>query len=179
MSETTDSRPSNDWFEIATRPSTTTYSSCALVAFAEQDVAPPQLEPARRSCERLELAVVEGVEQLDAAQQLWSCTRGNLVTHLSPPSVPAVGSVWAIVVAAGSGSRFGGPKQYEQLGDRRVLDWSLDGARVASDGIVLVVPPAPSDRSRARGDHRRRRRDATRSGSVRAGLAAVPADVPR
>jgi len=86
-------------------------------------------------------------------------------------------SVWAIVVAAGSGSRFGGdePKQYLRLGDRRVLDWSVDAARSATDGIVLVVAPdrvgdlEPSvDSVVAGGD--------TRSASVRAGLAALPPD---
>jgi len=50
-----------------------------------------------------------------------------------------MGSVWAIVVAAGSGSRFGGAKQYAPLLGRRVLDWSLDAARSVSDGVVLVV----------------------------------------
>ena len=84
-------------------------------------------------------------------------------------------SVWAVIVAAGSGSRFGGAKQYERLGDRRVLDWSLASARTACKGCVLVVPadrvddPEPdADRVVAGG--------ATRSASVRAGLAAVPAD---
>jgi 2-C-methyl-D-erythritol 4-phosphate cytidylyltransferase len=85
-----------------------------------------------------------------------------------------MGSVWTIVVAAGSGSRFGQPKQYQPLGDRRVLDWSLRAARQASDGVVLVVPsehasdPEPLADVVVSGD-------ATRSGSVRAGLAAVPA----
>jgi 2-C-methyl-D-erythritol 4-phosphate cytidylyltransferase len=87
------------------------------------------------------------------------------------------GSVWVIVVAAGSGSRFGRPKQYEQLGGRRVLDWSLDAARTAAggadDGVVLVVAadrvrdPEPGADAVVAGA-------ATRSGSVRAGLAAVP-----
>jgi 2-C-methyl-D-erythritol 4-phosphate cytidylyltransferase len=84
-----------------------------------------------------------------------------------------MGSVWTIVVAAGSGSRFGRPKQYQPLGDRRVLDWSLRAARTASDGVVLVVPsdqatdPEPLADAVTTGD-------ATRSGSVRSGLAAVP-----
>jgi 2-C-methyl-D-erythritol 4-phosphate cytidylyltransferase len=84
-------------------------------------------------------------------------------------------TVWAIVVAAGSGSRFGGAKQYERLGDRRVLDWSLAAARTVSDGVVLVVPPD-------RAGHEEPGADAvvpggaTRSASVRAGLAAVPAE---
>ena len=84
-------------------------------------------------------------------------------------------SVWAIVVAAGSGDRFGGPKQYEPLGSLRVLDWSLDTARDACDGIVLVVhperagDPEPGADAVVPGGE-------TRSASVRAGLAAVPAD---
>ena len=83
-------------------------------------------------------------------------------------------TVWAVVVAAGRGSRFGGSKQYEKLGGRRVLDWSLDAARAACDGVVLVVPSERAlDREAvdcvvAGGE--------TRSGSVRAGLAAVPPD---
>jgi 2-C-methyl-D-erythritol 4-phosphate cytidylyltransferase len=83
------------------------------------------------------------------------------------------GPVWAIVVAAGSGSRFGGPKQYEVLAGRRVLDWSLDAARQSCDGVVLVVPPdrardpEPVDAVVAGGT--------TRSGSVRNGLARIPA----
>lgn len=83
-------------------------------------------------------------------------------------------SVWGILVAAGSGSRFGGPKQYELLDGRRVLDWSLDACRAACDGVVLVVPPDRVDDEEkadvvvAGG--------ATRSDSVRAGLGALPAD---
>ena len=84
-------------------------------------------------------------------------------------------SVWAIVVAAGSGSRFGGPKQYERLGDRRVLDWSVAAARSVCKGVVLVVAgervgeAEPDVDAVVAGG-------ATRSASVRAGLAAVPAD---
>lgn len=82
-------------------------------------------------------------------------------------------TVWTVVVAAGSGARFGAAKQFERLGDRRVVDWALDAAQAASSGVVLVVPPdlAVTDEPRA---------DVvvpggtTRSASVRAGLAAVP-----
>jgi 2-C-methyl-D-erythritol 4-phosphate cytidylyltransferase len=79
--------------------------------------------------------------------------------------------VWAIVVAAGSGDRFGGSKQYAPLDGRRVLDHALDACRSACDGVVLVVPPdrtgepEPADVVVAGG--------ATRAESVRAGLAAV------
>ena len=86
-----------------------------------------------------------------------------------------MGSVWTIVVAAGSASRFGQPKQYQPLGDRRVLDWSLRSARVVSTGVVLVVPVEHADDDEPLAD-RVVPGDATRSGSVRAGLAAVPAD---
>lgn len=79
--------------------------------------------------------------------------------------------VWTIVVAGGTGERFGRPKQYESLGDERVIDRSARIARAATDGVVLVVPP--SDVAREGG----RPGGATRSASVRSGLAAVPDDV--
>jgi 2-C-methyl-D-erythritol 4-phosphate cytidylyltransferase len=83
------------------------------------------------------------------------------------------GPVWAVVVAAGSGARYGAPKQYEQLEGRRVLDWSLAGARAAADGVVLVVSPARVDDPEPAADVVVAG-GATRSDSVRAGLAAVP-----
>lgn len=84
-------------------------------------------------------------------------------------------SVWVVIVAAGSGRRFGGAKQYAPLGGRRVLDWSIDAARSVADGVVLVVAedaveePEPAVDAVVAGA-------ATRSESVRAGLAAVPDD---
>ncbi len=82
----------------------------------------------------------------------------------------AVG-VWAIVVAAGTGSRFGGAKQYALLGGRRVVDWSLATARSVCGAVVLVVPPDRAELPEAAdlvvpGG-------ATRSESVRAGLAVL------
>jgi len=78
--------------------------------------------------------------------------------------------VWAIVVAAGRGERFGRPKQYELVAGRRVVDWSVDDAREACDGVVIVVPPdRVEDGSCVAGG-------ASRSESVRNGLAAVPED---
>lgn len=85
------------------------------------------------------------------------------------------GSTWTIVVAAGSGARFGERKQYLRLGGQRVLDWAVAAAADHSDGVVLVVPadvahePEPAVDAVVAGDD-------TRSGSVRAGLAAVPAE---
>ncbi|MCU1504221.1 MAG: ispD [Ilumatobacteraceae bacterium] len=78
--------------------------------------------------------------------------------------------VWTVVVAGGSGERFGGPKQYEQLGDRRIIDVAVATARSAGHGVVLVVPAADVDREGGVAG------GATRSASVRAGLAAVPED---
>ena len=64
-------------------------------------------------------------------------------------------------------------KQYEVLGDRRVLDWAVTGARSVSEGVVLVVP---GDRLGAAepGVDAVVAGGATRSESVRRGLAAVP-----
>jgi len=85
--------------------------------------------------------------------------------------------VWVIVVAAGSGTRFGGAKQYAPLAGRRVLDWSLAAARSGGAGVVLVVPPERVDDPEPAADVVVAG-GATRSASVRAGLAAIPADAP-
>jgi 2-C-methyl-D-erythritol 4-phosphate cytidylyltransferase len=81
---------------------------------------------------------------------------------------------WAIVVAAGGGARFGAAKQFAQLGGETVLDRSVGVTRSACDGVVVVLPAdaawdAPVGVERTSGG-------ATRSDSVRAGLALVPAD---
>ena len=81
--------------------------------------------------------------------------------------------VWVVVVAAGSGSRFGGAKQYAPLAGQRVVDWSVDVARSVADGVVLVVAPDEADRPEPAVDVVVPG-GATRSESVRAGLAVVP-----
>jgi 2-C-methyl-D-erythritol 4-phosphate cytidylyltransferase len=78
--------------------------------------------------------------------------------------------IWTIVVGGGSGRRFGTPKQYEVLGGARVIDRSVAVAREVSDGVVVVVPPEDAVREGAVAG------GATRSESVRAGLAAIPSD---
>ncbi|MDZ4828443.1 MAG: 2-C-methyl-D-erythritol 4-phosphate cytidylyltransferase [Actinomycetota bacterium] len=83
-------------------------------------------------------------------------------------------STWAIVVAAGSGTRYGGPKQLVRVAGVTILDRAVGTAREACDGVVVVVAPdAPWDPP---GDVTTVTGSDTRSGSVRAGLAAVPAD---
>jgi 2-C-methyl-D-erythritol 4-phosphate cytidylyltransferase len=74
--------------------------------------------------------------------------------------------VWTIVVAAGSGTRFGGAKQFADLAGRRVIDWAREPADEVSDGVVLVVPPDDVDADTVAGG-------ATRAESVRRGLAIV------
>ena len=85
-----------------------------------------------------------------------------------PSSVPPV--VWTVVVGGGSGQRFGRPKQYESLGGERVIDRSRRIAATAGDGVVVVVPADDAEREGGVAG------GATRSESVRAGLAAVPLD---
>jgi 2-C-methyl-D-erythritol 4-phosphate cytidylyltransferase len=85
-----------------------------------------------------------------------------------------VASVWGIVVAAGAGSRFGGAKQFAQLGSGRVVDWAVVATAGVCEGVVLVLPPdvawdGVAVAATVPGG-------ATRAESVRAGLAAVPAD---
>jgi len=93
--------------------------------------------------------------------------------------------VWAVVVAAGGGTRFGGRKQFAMIRGRPMVDWALSAAKNAVDGVVLVVPP--SDANLSVGDANRLRDDTrgadfvvvggeTRSASVRAGLGVVPQD---
>lgn len=83
--------------------------------------------------------------------------------------------VWTIVVAAGSGARFGERKQFQPLAGARVLDWAVRAARRVSDGVVLVVPEDAATSREPTVDRVVAGR-ATRSGSVRSGLAVVPAD---
>ncbi len=80
---------------------------------------------------------------------------------------------WGIVVAAGSGARFGGPKQFHELGAERIVDRSVRTALRCCDGVVVVLPAGsewdgPPVAAAVPGG-------ATRAASVRAGLAAVPA----
>jgi 2-C-methyl-D-erythritol 4-phosphate cytidylyltransferase len=92
------------------------------------------------------------------------------VLPLRPVSEDDREVIWTVVVAGGSATRFGGPKQYELLGDRRVLDWAVAAANAASSGVVVVLPAADAGAPGTVAG------GATRSESVRCGLAAVPDD---
>lgn len=86
-------------------------------------------------------------------------------------------SVWTVVVAAGSGTRFGGAKQYLELAGTRVVDRSVAVAAQASDGVVVVVPAGDVEAESARlAASAVVAGGASRAASVRNGLAAVPND---
>jgi 2-C-methyl-D-erythritol 4-phosphate cytidylyltransferase len=77
----------------------------------------------------------------------------------------------AIVVAGGEGERFGAPKQFLTVGTVRMIDHAVAVAASTCDEVIVVIPPGrswdgvPVARVVTGG--------ATRSESVRAGLAAV------
>ncbi|MYJ37042.1 MAG: 2-C-methyl-D-erythritol 4-phosphate cytidylyltransferase [Acidimicrobiaceae bacterium] len=50
--------------------------------------------------------------------------------------------IWTIVAAAGEGNRFGGAKQFSRLGNRCVIDWTVQRAARWSEGVVVVLPEA-------------------------------------
>ena len=89
----------------------------------------------------------------------------------------STGESWAIVLAAGGGTRFGGRKQFADLAGRPMLEHTVRSATTACDGMVVVLPAAHLDRWTAPAGAGRGEGGATRAQSVRAGLAAVPARV--
>ena len=97
-------------------------------------------------------------------------------------------SVWAIVVAAGDGTRLnaGGPKALATLAGRTLLEWSLDAVAVPSiDGVVVacgaawrqacnrIVAACLGERGLVCVG------GASRHASVHAALACVPVDAER
>jgi len=93
--------------------------------------------------------------------------------------------VWAIVVAAGEGHRFGGAKQFQPLGDRRVIDWAVQEAARCCQGVVVVLAEertvgedawSPRVASGSGGEVVVTAGGVLRSDSVRCGLSRVPGD---
>ncbi len=88
--------------------------------------------------------------------------------------------IWTVLVAAGSGTRFGGAKQYADILGQRVLERSLSTATKVSDGVVVVVLAADVKAQTARLDTGGNvcvvAGGSSRAASVRAGLGAVPAE---
>jgi 2-C-methyl-D-erythritol 4-phosphate cytidylyltransferase/2-C-methyl-D-erythritol 2,4-cyclodiphosphate synthase len=89
-------------------------------------------------------------------------------------------SFCAVIVAAGTGSRAGGPKQWRELGGRPVVRWSAE-ALLAAGASELAVVVAPGDEALATEALAGLDRwvavagGATRAASVRAGLNALTA----
>jgi 2-C-methyl-D-erythritol 4-phosphate cytidylyltransferase len=98
-------------------------------------------------------------------------------------------SAWAILAAAGEGSRLGGgPKAFVPLGGLPLVTHSLVAFAKASgiDGIVVVVPAGAEEEARAIAASAVPSArvevvpgGASRQASVRAGLAAVPSSAER
>jgi 2-C-methyl-D-erythritol 4-phosphate cytidylyltransferase len=80
-------------------------------------------------------------------------------------------STSGIVVAAGSGTRFGVPKQFEAIAGSRLVDRAVEAATLTCDEVVVVLPAGlawdgrPVAAAVPGGS--------TRSASVRAGLDAI------
>lgn len=93
---------------------------------------------------------------------------------------PNTQGVWVIVVAAGTGTRFGAPKQFLDLRGTRVLDRSVAVAARHAEGVVVVMPVDPIDEEGPSAPEgvilRAVPGGASRAESVRRGLDAVPAD---
>ena len=91
---------------------------------------------------------------------------------------PARPHVWSIVVAAGSGLRFGERKQFASLRGVSVLQRSVAAAAAVSDGIVIVVPAdatsTPGVSTAVTSEVLTVAGGPTRAASVRAGLARIP-----
>lgn len=90
------------------------------------------------------------------------------------PASAAQPSVAGIVLAAGSGTRFGGFKQFERIQGKRLVDRAVDFLADRCDPVVVVLPAAyvaerctPSVTAVAGG--------ASRLASLRTGVSAVPA----
>lgn len=82
--------------------------------------------------------------------------------------------VWTVVVAGGSGRRYGRAKQYDVISGRSVLDWSIDVASSVGRAVVVVPADDVDDASARLGGVAVVAGGATRTESVRAGVAAVP-----
>lgn len=82
------------------------------------------------------------------------------------------------MLAGGGGNRFGGLKQFAELGGQTLLDRVVQLAGKCCDGVVIVLPAAQAQDERY--DQPRQiiaTGGATRAESVRSGLAALPPEV--
>lgn len=94
-----------------------------------------------------------------------------------PESTTTTGSAggartWAIVLAAGGGTRFGAQKQFVRAAGHRLVDLAVDAAAEVCDHVIVVLPP---DRTwDGRPVYAAVAGGPDRPSSVRRGLAALP-----
>jgi len=81
--------------------------------------------------------------------------------------------IWGVVVAGGTGTRFGGPKQLATLGGRRIVDRSIDALRNRVDGLIVVGSDELGSAASLSIDQLVPG-GSSRSASVRNGLSALP-----
>src|SRR6185369_8397897 len=129
----------------------------AVVALLEQQIAAPEAADRAGREQKAEVFLTQVAEEvgvgeegaLDHRPARLPLAHGRLTAVSAAAAFDdeadtAIG-VWAIVVAVGAGSRFGGAKQYALLGGKRVVDWSLATARASCAEVILVVPPDRAD----------------------------------
>ena len=105
---------------------------------------------------------------------------------MRPLTAAVDGTVWGIVLAAGSGQRFGASKQFADLNGERLIDRAITALAEACDRTLVVVPGADPDEvvPGADPDEPWKGPSAdllvaggrTRAASVRAALARLPED---
>lgn len=82
---------------------------------------------------------------------------------------------WVIIVAAGSGVRFGQLKQFLLLEGKQVIEWSLQAVKPLKLGVIVVLPPGV-DAPDLDGVDYFVEGGKTRAESVKRGIDLVPAD---
>ncbi len=81
-------------------------------------------------------------------------------------------ATWAIVLAAGEGTRFGAQKQFVRAAGHRLVDLAVDAAAQACERVVVVLPPGRAWDGRP--VYAVVEGAADRPSSVRRGLDAIP-----
>jgi 2-C-methyl-D-erythritol 4-phosphate cytidylyltransferase len=89
------------------------------------------------------------------------------------PTSPGGGAArWAMVLAAGGGTRFGAEKQFVRAAGHRLVDLAVDAVAAVCDHVVVVLPPGRAWDGRP--VHATVAGGSDRPSSVQRGLAAIP-----
>ena len=122
----------------------------------EQDPALEQAVPSGR---------LERTEQRRTAET-------TMPDRTSPTRPDSGASRWAIVLAAGGGTRFGAEKQFVRAAGHRLVDLAVDAAAAVCDHVIVVLPAGRAWDGRP--VHAAVAGGSDRPSSVRNGLAAIP-----